>query len=220
MQDAIIEQKITGCMRMGNDLPKDSKTKCGSPGHLANSSKCFARNVNRRNCGKKGHLVKVCKSYKINAVDETSMNQQMILHVNCPGNQHVAGEDGTKLVMPKYDIEVDGKVAPILAESGSPFTLIGDNNWEMIFGCDKTELSPPDIDPIGYGGQKINLFGYSLMTIKCKGQEAVQKVYVAKHDDNVLGWKHQRDLVIILNPNTPDQVLSISHVSDDTDIVN
>ncbi|KAJ1198182.1 hypothetical protein NDU88_002026 [Pleurodeles waltl] len=58
------------------------------------------------------------------------------------------------------------------------------------------------------------------MAIKFKGRETVGNIYVAKRGDHLLGWRHQKDLGIILNANSPEQVLSISNIGNDALIVN
>ena len=45
--------------------------RCGSASHLANSENCSARKATCKLCGKVGHYQRVCKSNKVNAVDET-----------------------------------------------------------------------------------------------------------------------------------------------------
>ncbi|KAJ1193480.1 hypothetical protein NDU88_002777 [Pleurodeles waltl] len=101
-------------------------------------------------------------------------------------------------------ITIDDKELTILSDSGSPYTLVGDKNWELILGKPGIQLKETDINPGGYRGIKIDLIGYTAMKIPFKGRETVGKVYVSKRGDNLLAWRHQKDLGIILNPNATD----------------
>ncbi|KAJ1218595.1 hypothetical protein NDU88_006173 [Pleurodeles waltl] len=123
-------------------------------------------------------------------VAEPVDGQQIILCINNTDTGELQAKENTddKLVMPKCDVVIGERTVTVLADSGSPFTLIGDKNWARIFGDDNINLFPPDISPVGYGGQKIDLFGYSLMSIKFKGRETLGKVYVAKRGNNLLGF--------------------------------
>ncbi|KAJ1141911.1 hypothetical protein NDU88_008239 [Pleurodeles waltl] len=121
--------------------------------------------------------------------------------------------------MPICQVTIDSKEVTVLADSGSPYTLVGDKNWERIFEKLDIQLRKPDINPGGYGGTKIDFIGYTVMRINFKGRETVGKVYVAKRGKNLLGWRHQKDLGIILNPNAIDHVMLVGNVGDGEDVI-
>ena len=59
-----------------------------------------------------------------------------------------AFDDGTQ-IMPACNILVGGKPVSVLVDSGSPYTMIGDKNWECIFPSEEIVLQPSDINPAG-----------------------------------------------------------------------
>ena len=76
------------------------------------------------------------------------------------------------------------------------YTMIGDKNREKVFASEHIDLSPSDINPVGYGGVKIDVLGYTIMKIQFKDREIVGKVYVAKSGVNLLGWRHRGTWVL------------------------
>ena len=71
---------------------------------------------------------------------------------------------------------------------------------------------------MGYSGVKIDVIGYAVLKIRFKERVSVGKVYVARRGDNLLGWRHQGDLEITLNPNSPEKVLQTTNGGDNKDI--
>ncbi|KAJ1201139.1 hypothetical protein NDU88_004954 [Pleurodeles waltl] len=88
--------------------------------------------------------------------------------------------------------------------------MVGDKKWQAIFGEGYNSLIRPDINPVSYGGTKIDVIGYKIMKIQFQNKTTVGKVYVAKREDNLLGWRHQRDMGIRLDLNSDCQVMVVN----------
>ena len=71
-----------------------------------------------------------------------------------------------------------------------------------------------DIKPESYTGDNIDIIGYRSLIFKFKGRKTIGKLYIAQRGPSVLGWKDQRSLSNILNPNSPDPVLIVSESED------
>ena len=71
--------------------------------------------------------------------------------------------DSDALIMPVSDILLGGKSASVLADTDSLYPMIGDKNWEKTFSSENIKLKPSDINPVGYGGVKIDVIGYAVM---------------------------------------------------------
>ncbi|KAJ1176259.1 hypothetical protein NDU88_001541 [Pleurodeles waltl] len=126
--------------------------------------------------------------------------------------------DEGPVAMPECTIKLDNRVITVLADSGSPYTMVGDKNWKEIFDESLESLSKPDINPVSYGGAKIDVVGYKIMKIQFRDKFTVGKVYVAKRGNNLLGWRHQRDMGIKLDPNSKDQVMVVSEENNQLEI--
>ncbi|KAJ1215631.1 hypothetical protein NDU88_003239 [Pleurodeles waltl] len=55
----------------------------------------------------------------------------------------------------------------------SPYTMVGDKNWQVIFDDDCGPLVKPDINPVSYGGTKIDVLGYKVMRIQFQNKTTV-----------------------------------------------
>ncbi|KAJ1098749.1 hypothetical protein NDU88_003856, partial [Pleurodeles waltl] len=75
------------------------------------------------------------------------------------------------------------------------------------FACTNYVLEP-DIHPGGYNKDSIPLEGMVKMRTSLKGRSTVGKIYISKGSD-FLGWKHQKELGIKLDPINEEQVLFI-----------
>ncbi|KAJ1189443.1 hypothetical protein NDU88_006188 [Pleurodeles waltl] len=143
--------------------------RCGNTGHTANSPNCFTRNSQCRKCGKKGHYVRVCKSDKSNIDAVTENVNKMILCIDSDTNNIVNDSgmvDVGPVTMPECAIKLHGKIVTVLADSGSPYTMVGGKNYQAIFGEDFHSLTVPDINTVSYGGSKIEVIGYKIMRIQ------------------------------------------------------
>lgn len=186
--------------------------RCDSDRHSTNSSNCFARSVTCNKCGKIGHYASVCRGGRDQSVNCVDDEKKFVFSVREDGVV-----DGDNLDMPKCEVLIGGREFSVLADSGSPYTMVGDVNWDKAVGDETIELLPADIHPVGYGGVKIDVLDYVVSKIQFKDRETVGKVYIAKRGDNLLGWRHQRDMGITLNPNSRNKVLLLSNgvVTDD-----
>lgn len=119
------------------------------------------------------------------------------------------GEVEEKIQYPTCDICLDGERLQVYADSCSPFTLIEKRLFDEKFAKHKIKLESADICPSGYNKETIPLVGMVRMRISFKDRHTVGKVYVTKQGSNLLGWKHQKELGITLDPNNVDQVLLV-----------
>ncbi|KAJ1130476.1 hypothetical protein NDU88_008828 [Pleurodeles waltl] len=184
--------------RMKGKANKDSrdnyKTKCyrcGNPTHFSNSPVYLTQNITCKGCGKKGHIIEVCRSPKISNGELQDLHQHTVLCISQDNANEIQGNDVGCIKMPEWQVTINDKEVTVLADSGSPYTLVGDKNWERIFGKLDIQLKKPDINPVGYGRTKIDLTGYTVKRIHFKGRETVGKVYVAKRGNNLLDWRYQ-----------------------------
>ncbi|KAJ1190784.1 hypothetical protein NDU88_000103 [Pleurodeles waltl] len=69
-------------------------------------------------------------------------------------------------------------------------------------------------DDNGYHREEIEILGFFPTAIGFKSRETFGKVYVAESGPQILGWRHQYDLNIIVNPRGKEQIL----VVDDGDV--
>ncbi|KAJ1095977.1 hypothetical protein NDU88_001126 [Pleurodeles waltl] len=169
----------------------------------------------------KGHYARVCNNDKSNIDSVTGNSNKVVLYVGQEIDQiehNTSIVDVGPVIMPECIIRLDNRTVTVLADSGSPYTMVGDKNWQAIFGETLDFLSKPDINLISYGGAKIEVVGYKVMKIQFRDRVTVGKVYVAKRGNNLLGWRHQRDMGIKLDPNSDDQVMVVSNANDSMEI--
>ncbi|KAJ1197135.1 hypothetical protein NDU88_000997 [Pleurodeles waltl] len=197
--------------------------RCDAPGHIASNKMCAARNAICRNCGKRGHFVKVCK-FKLDTdnkiVQEVqdiceniediilTVHGELVSH-NCEevSLQKIKKESTEALDKPHIQAMLDDVPVRLLVDSGSLFTLISKEVFESGWTNSLCKnLSTPDIKAVGNAGRRIELIGMCCMMISFKGRIIQGKVYITDSGTNLLGWRHQKDLGIILNPNANEPV--------------
>ncbi|KAJ1122730.1 hypothetical protein NDU88_001215 [Pleurodeles waltl] len=117
--------------------------------------------------------------------------------------------DGSK--RPMCEVLVEGKKLVLMADSGSPWTIIVQDYFERMFEgiWDMTDLNESDIVAESFEGTTIDVMGFVETEIVFKERRANIKLYVAAKGVNVLGWKDQGKLNIILNPRSKEQVLAV-----------
>ncbi|KAJ1218861.1 hypothetical protein NDU88_006433 [Pleurodeles waltl] len=98
-----------------------------------------------------------------------------------------------------------GKVSvELMVDTGSKYTIIPKDifkkNWPQL------ELKSKDICPGGYQGEEIEILGFFSTVIGFKSRETFGKVYVAESGPPILGWMHQYDLNIIVNPRGKEKI--------------
>lgn len=110
---------------------------------------------------------------------------------------------------PECCVTLDNKQVRVFADSCSPYTLLEVNIFIELFPSRLSTLQVADIKPGGFNGDPIPLVDMTTMLFSFKGRNTVGKVYIAEKGSNLLGWKHQNELGIKLDPNSPDQVLLV-----------
>ncbi|KAJ1172394.1 hypothetical protein NDU88_004241 [Pleurodeles waltl] len=198
--------------------------RCDAPGNIASSRACAARNAICRNCGRRGHFAKVCR-FRSNAgnksiqeiqdVCETMEDIILTVHGELTSHndegalvQEVKKESTDVLEKPHAQVMLDNVLVKLLVDLGSLFTLISKEVYESEWTnpTDKN-LAVPDIKAVGYAGKRIKIVGMRWMSISFEGRIIRGKVYITDYGTNLLGWRHQKDLGIILNPNAREPVL-------------
>lgn len=103
-----------------------------------------------------------------------------------------------------------------MADSGSPRSIITEKYFHEKFDGTLThdDLSASDVIAQGFDGSIIDLMGYEGSDVSFKGRTMFIKLYVAKKGANVLGWRDQWKLGIILNPRSKKSVLVVEDVDD------
>ncbi|KAJ1129039.1 hypothetical protein NDU88_007410 [Pleurodeles waltl] len=110
-----------------------------------------------------------------------------------------------KFRRPTCKLSINGYEIVVVADSGSPYTLVSEKVWREHF--DHIELQKSHIRPVGYGGKPVEVLGEYEVELSFQGNLAKGVVYVAKDDACLLGSEDQKKLGILLDPNNPDQVI-------------
>ncbi|KAJ1098103.1 hypothetical protein NDU88_003219 [Pleurodeles waltl] len=124
------------------------------------------------------------------------------------------GEKGSRAKQPMCEVLIGGRKLELMADSGSPWTIVVQDYFERIFEgiWSTTDLNEPDILAESFDGTTIDLVGFVETEIVFKERRANIKLYVAAKDVNVLGWRDQGEGVIpkkslvdaIVNAPAPD----------------
>ncbi|KAJ1180219.1 hypothetical protein NDU88_005441 [Pleurodeles waltl] len=193
---------------------------CGSTAHLGNAKFCPAIDKNCAKCYKKGHFARVCKAnrpyksdkydaYKVNNVDtnvspsSNSSEEEEVFVVNNDVSNNCTRR-------PFCLVEVNGIQVQMMADSGSPFTLLSDTKWNELFeGCEIT-LNHSRIQPVGYGGKSVDVIGEFQANLRFRNNTTSATIYVAKDNACLLGWFDQGKLELVLDPNNPEQIITRS----------
>ncbi|KAJ1163651.1 hypothetical protein NDU88_004106 [Pleurodeles waltl] len=228
-QEKTIGTKGTTAMERKN--PNILCYRCGCPGHIASSPICTARTLTCRTCGVRGHLSKVCRSRgkmlnnSIKSVDSAQeVHEEIVLTVNATlevdqqgveskSSGNLRKESTIKLEKPHCDIMLESKPVRVLVDYGSLFTLISKDVYVEVLKGKIEDLERADGMAVGYGGRKINIIGMKWMDILFKDNGVHGKVYITREGSNLMGWRHQKDLEIVLDPNAAEPVMIVEKVN-------
>ncbi|XP_069055957.1 arylsulfatase G isoform X1 [Pleurodeles waltl] len=195
--------------------------RCGSTDHLAFFKKCPARNQKCSHCGVVGHYAKVCRRKSVNSKvnvkyirEDSDSNSDDLENANVHQvfciDYDILGVDQVKRMKPWCELAVGGVLIKLIADSGSPFTIVNEDVWkDKLVEKLGTHLDKSEVVAKSYTGDKIEFVGFRELEFQFKERKAQCKLYVSKKGPSVLGWTDQGDLGIILNPNSPDPVLTI-----------
>ncbi|KAJ1090587.1 hypothetical protein NDU88_003717 [Pleurodeles waltl] len=208
----------------GYNVSKTFCDKCGSKTHASQFKFCPAKVKECFKCKKIGHFGNVCRSVanrRISTLEESKCDNEMEDHfvlslkekVSCTNKFDTEktrkGINCTKIdkepyIPPDCEIVIDGLNVKVLADSGSPYTILSDQffneNW------DDKKLEPNDVKVYGFGGKEIDMLGFFIADIKFLNRSIIGKVYVAIDGLHVIGWRHQKKMGMVLNPNAKNPV--------------
>lgn len=110
--------------------------------------------------------------------------------------------DVSKIDPPKCLVSILGRKLELMADSGSPWTIITEKYCSESFGdlFDLNSLCKPDIVAQNFDGSNIDFMGFREVLVEFKESTALIKLYIAFKGVNVLGWRDQAKLGIVLNP--------------------
>ncbi|KAJ1190497.1 hypothetical protein NDU88_007235 [Pleurodeles waltl] len=142
--------------------------RCGSTAHLDNAKFSPAIDKMCAKYYKKVHFARVCKAnrsyksdnYESNRVNNVATNDSPSSSSN-EEEVFVVNSDLTNNCTrrPFCLVEVNGIQVQMMADSGSPFTLLSDSKWNKLFKGHGITLNYSHIQPIGYGGKSIDVIG-------------------------------------------------------------
>ncbi|KAJ1163089.1 hypothetical protein NDU88_003552 [Pleurodeles waltl] len=102
---------------------------------------------------------------------------------------------------PSDFIAVEGEKTKVLFDSGAKITIIVNRFYQdQLRG--KVNLMKSDIKPCAYGGEPIELHAYFIGFIEYERRYTMGKVYVSKKGGSIISWMHQKDLGVMLDPNS------------------
>ncbi|KAJ1161485.1 hypothetical protein NDU88_001970 [Pleurodeles waltl] len=108
---------------------------------------------------------------------------------------------------PTANFLIRGKGVQLMIDSGSLYTILPKKlflqEWPAV------SLLPKDISPGGYQGEKIDILGYMWAKIEFGKRHINGKVYIADSGPPILGWHHQYDLDIKIDPRAQENVMLI-----------
>lgn len=219
--------------------------RCGNLDHIASFPRCPAIGKECSRCGQPGHFSKMCKIV-LKGISDTNKSNSLSSNVpkgkiscvscNVQGCDHVPAdvESGIvvsiqdfcddlilpeKICSPKCKVHILGKELELMADSGSPWTIIRRDYCSESLGelVDFNSLHESDIVAHNFDGSNIDFLGFKEVFIEFKGNSANIKLYIAFKGVNVLGWRDQAKLGIVLNPRNKDpvSVLAVTHTCAD-----
>ncbi|KAJ1137863.1 hypothetical protein NDU88_004259 [Pleurodeles waltl] len=133
------------------------------------------------------------------SIDEIEESDQRV--AESMSKENWKRESSSKLGKPHCSVTIDSIVVKVLVDSGSLFTLISRVTYEKILGKKFEDLFKTDVKAVGNGGKRMEILGMQWMDIAFKSNGVRGKVYVTGEGSHLLGWRHQKDLNIILVPN-------------------
>lgn len=168
-----------------------------------------------------GHFGKMCRRKQIvkyvedgkdNTDDEGCREEECVKSLQ--GNFVLNLMEENLNSKPMCEIILGGVCVNMFADSGSPYTIGNKMVWDEKFAKKVGHhLYPTDVNPVSYTGEKINMAGFRWLTFLFKGRSARRKLYVAELGPSVLGWYDQKNLHMILDPNSEEKILIVDETS-------
>lgn len=197
--------------------------RCGSSNHLANDSRCKARDKICSKCSKRGHFAVVCRSSgpaqpapkEVHFIDRDRSEASSVSSDSVSDDDVyvLATHEMTQSARPREAIRCSVLVndAPIrlLVDTGSSVSLMSRATFDQFFMPEALEACPRGFRLESYTQHPIELMGLFNMTIRHLDKVAVGKLYVVENGLNILG----RDLVQSLGLNIDGATLTCNSVS-------
>lgn len=195
--------------------------RCGSRLHIASFPGCPAVNKECKNCGRLGHFSNMCRDCKRyptqtrGSVSYLVVNKEITKHDEPLSEMHkgfvvsiIDGIPDNIMKSPTCEFQILGEKVLLMVDSGSPWTIITQDYYQEMLANKMSfdKLRDPDIIAESFDGAKINIVGYFIVELQFKGRCVIAKLYIAPKGVNVLGWRDQYKLGIILNPRSDEPV--------------
>lgn len=174
-----------------------------------------------------GHFSSVCRSHKRNTTqargavsyvvdskdiakpcDQISeMNKGfMVSIIDCAPNDVMKS--------PKSEFYILGEKLMLMVDSGSPWTIITQQYCQekLSYKIQYDNLQPSDKIAESFDGTKIEIEGFFQVELQFKTRCAMVKLYIALKGVNLVGWRDQYKLGLILNPRSSEPVSLCNHI--------
>ncbi|KAJ1189087.1 hypothetical protein NDU88_005838 [Pleurodeles waltl] len=101
---------------------------------------------------------------------------------------------------------IDSVELSVMADSGSPVTIIADVTYRRYWPITKV-LNDAHISPKAFGDHDIELLGYFLSSLSILGRSTMTKIYAAVDGRDIIGWKDLAKLGIVLRPGFDNSII-------------
>lgn len=176
---------------------KDQCYRCGFRRH-EDVTKCPAVNSTCRNCQKSGHWDRVCRSKKVQRIEEDDSDQVSVRDID---RYAFLGALSGNSSIKKNDFSIDVKIAEFpndihfLIDTGADITCISE---KCVTKALKNKIIPSDKIIYGPDGRKLHVKGYMNVTISRESKNIKAKVYILQGlKNNLLGKPEISNLNLI-----------------------
>lgn len=166
--------------------------RCDKPGHKPDD--CYFKRTECRYCKRQGHIERACQKKQKRRVkhiqtetDDDTTETGEIEPVCVPLSlYYVNGVAGSKVGPYVFDVEVNGMSVEMEIDTGSPVTILNENDFVLAKG-DRDQLGKPTLRMQGYTGQQIECLGEMSLPITVDGVCKPVLVRVVRNGPSLMG---------------------------------